>query len=450
MVQIKTGLWVDHSLPGLQGTILKLLGGKILLSDGVTHEMKAYQYVVTERTANVVSNAVAVTLTLALPRIYILFKGWIPQIIKFYGHLTKTDYLIQLRNATDYSPRRIYSILRGRVSFSAMEPEVMELDRRFSLWDHDPNRRILTGIMETLRNASNSEDAVARLARRHLAMPRQTIGFDGARLSRLRQVTKNLIEDPKAFISILTGMILLFAICIGLQVMAICSNHIIRGTAATLRNGQCAYSLVRWESGWDWLHEATPSDFYTGLTNSAIAYSKACHSANSTATQCQDLLTPTIPYDTTSDDDCPFPAQDLCKLGRKSALTFDTGFLDAKIIGINTASHFEFRRRSTCAPVMDNDTYVHIQDVGPNKVRIEYLYGRNVPGSSRSRPLIHETSFRNLWTEPRGGTYDVLYEPTPFVRFYTYEKTVVVMFRSPNIQQDMIVGYTQVSFLIQQ
>ena len=40
--------------------------------------------------------------------------------------------------------------------------------------DHDS--RILTGTLETIQNTTTIEDAVSRLARRHLAMPRLSVG----------------------------------------------------------------------------------------------------------------------------------------------------------------------------------------------------------------------------------------------------------------------------------
>ena len=42
--------------------------------------------------------------------------------------------------------------------------------------ERDHESRILTGTLTTIQNATTTEDAVSRLARRHLAMPRISVG----------------------------------------------------------------------------------------------------------------------------------------------------------------------------------------------------------------------------------------------------------------------------------
>lgn len=52
---------------------------------------------------------------------------------------------------------------------------------------------------------------------------------------------------------------------------------------------------------------------------------------------------------------CPFISE-ICANGSSSAMTHDTGLVDAKVVGINSAAHLQFRRTTTCAPLrMDGE-----------------------------------------------------------------------------------------------
>ncbi len=66
MNNIKQGFWTDHNQAGLQGTFTTV-------DDMYANAEPAYKYLVPESTAAVISNAIAVTLTLALPHLYIIY-----------------------------------------------------------------------------------------------------------------------------------------------------------------------------------------------------------------------------------------------------------------------------------------------------------------------------------------------------------------------------------------
>lgn len=65
--------------------------------------------------------------------------------------------------------------------------------------EREIHRRVLEGIVEILQDSSISEDALSRLAPRHLAMPQVTVGANGMNLNRYCRALKIFAEDPKGF-----------------------------------------------------------------------------------------------------------------------------------------------------------------------------------------------------------------------------------------------------------
>jgi hypothetical protein len=72
---------------------------------------------------------------------------------------------------------------------------------------------------------------------------------------------------------------------------------------------------------------------------------------------------------------CPFEPFGLCRGGLCSAVTFDTGLVDANIIGVNSETAHKFRRQTTCSPLNMDYPYVNKSSRGPNDTTYEDLYG---------------------------------------------------------------------------
>ena len=250
----------------------------------------------------------------------------------------------------------------------------LELGHRDITGDRYQDQRLLFGIQETLQNSATSEDAVSRLARRHLAMPRLTVGLDGGRLNSLLQLIENMKEDPRASASIFAFMLLLFAIYVGIQAMAISSSFIIGDSAAVISEGRCAYSVAYWDDDWDMKDSSVRSGFWGDLSELAIKFEQTCYSGRPSVTPCRGVLTPNLPYNSQNGTRCPFPEPTMCKLGESSAFTLDTGYLNPKMLGINARTNFEFRRRTICAPVNNNDTFLSVAYPSDNQIRFWYLY----------------------------------------------------------------------------
>ena len=413
MNNIKQGFWTDHSHTGLQGTFTTV---GTMYADAEL----AYKYLVPERTATVVSNAIAVTLTLALPRLYIILIWLLSALAKLWRRSQWSDTLNSgqrlLRRFFDKLP----STLTNRSVFAETNEIPLPLSHRDVSGHQYQDQRLCSGIQETLRSSATSEDAVSRLARSHLAMPRLTVGLGGTRQNRLLQLIQNLKEDPRGFASILALMLLLFAIYIGLQVMAISSSFIIGDSAAVINEGRCAYSVAYWDDDWALNPSSVRSGFWGDLSELALKFEQTCYSGRPSMIPCRGVLAPNLPYVSHSGTRCPFPEPTMCKLGDSSAFTLDTGFLNSKILGINARTNFEFRRLTICAPVNNNDTFVSVSNPSDKQIQFEYLYDDRGPPITDRYTSIKEIKWVPKWDYYGLQNFHVLYEFLSFIELQTY------------------------------
>ena len=370
MSDIKAGFWQDHDFRGSQCEHYVSLSAIVDITI-------AYQYLIPEKRANLISNAIAVTLTLALPRVYILFKRSIPSLLNFLNWIVQLEFLSWLRQASSSIFEKIHGRL-GRTSSSTLSVETPVELNAASYPDEDRERRILTGTLATIQGSTTTEDAVSQLARRHLAMPRLTIGDDALHPHSLRRTFENIAMEPGASGYILLFMFLLFAIYIGIQVIAVSSSFIIGGSAATIKSGACAYYVTgNWTNDWEIISFSAHHRHQSSLTELALTYAEACYQSTESTTPCPMAATRSIIHNTSTSSSCPFPNESMCKFGNKSVFAMDSGFVQASRLGINSARRFEFRRRTTCSPVLDNETFVDSHNVSENVVEIRYLYQDN-------------------------------------------------------------------------
>ena len=97
---------------------------------------------------------------------------------------------------------------------------------------------------------------------------------------------------------------------------------------------------------------AAHSDVYNYQMEARAAdYAQNCYDAETAADPigCDFFYNSSIGFTTKSFDRCPFEPFELCRDGLYSAVTFDTGLVDANIIGINSETAHKFRRRTTCS-----------------------------------------------------------------------------------------------------
>ena len=89
----------------------------------------------------------------------------------------------------------------------------------------------------------------------------------------------------------------------------------------------------------------------------------------------------------------------MCKYQNDSVFAMDIGFLSFRVLSIDSPRQFEFRRQTSCSPVVDPKEHGNIQNISNEILRVEYRYG---VGSNRWRRWIwleHRSLNYNDWTD---------------------------------------------------
>ena len=330
----------------------------------------AYQYLLSERNATLISNAVAVTLTLALPRVYVLLKCAITGLLTLHRLVGQRMTQTRLRGASKVFFEKVLASFGRSPSKIGLNMAPLEVTSSTQS-EGDREMRILVGTLETIQGSTTAEDAVSRLVRRHLAMPRLVIGNG---VFCLRRMVENVRDEPGASGQILVVIVLLFAIYVGLQVTAISSGFIIGDSAAPIKGGTCAYYVTAGHLNWEKHGSGADHGYQNSLADSTIGYTRACYHSNVFTNLCSRTLSRTILHNTSSGSTCPFPNKAMCKNGDSSVFTMDSDFVDANSLGINSPRKSEFRRRTTCSLVLDNERFVQSHIVSENVAEISYSY----------------------------------------------------------------------------
>jgi len=121
---------------------------------------------------------------------------------------------------------------------------------------------------------------------------------------------------------------------------------------------------------------STRADVYNrGKETRAAEYAKYCYGQPSTPIPlyCRFFQEQSIPYTRNFSWDSPFPSDRILVEGVQP-ITFDTGLVDASVIGINDEETYKFRRRTTCTPLNTDAPYVIDASVAED-VAYKYYYG---------------------------------------------------------------------------
>ncbi|CAN9365240.1 unnamed protein product [Alternaria sp. RS040] len=115
--------------------------------------------------------------------------------------------------------------------------------------------------------------------------------------------------------------------------------------------------------------------------NRAAIYAQECYDwgndKKGKAMTCDFFYNSTLRYNV-SPSSCPFYDNEICHAGALpgGAVTFDTGYLDSSLLGINANPTYNFRRTTTCAPLSDQPPYVQHFYNSPVDRGYLYQYGK--------------------------------------------------------------------------
>lgn len=211
------------------------------------------------------------------------------------------------------------------------------------------------GPVNTLRESSDSRDFVWDSIRSLLR--------DGAKLT-----------DSASPITIVV-ITVLFALFVVQAIAGVFSAKI-----ATDRDGlSSSQHCGIWQFNEDAGGEAADRDDLNNYRKEARAsqYARTCYNSQDPTEpfSCRVFYNQSIAYTTKTDQLCPFPSSELCHDGLYSAISFDTGYIDASVIGVNSPTTHKFRRTTSCSPLNMSEPYVLRSSKGDNSSAYYYQYG---------------------------------------------------------------------------
>ena len=146
-------------------------------------------------------------------------------------------------------------------------------------------------------------------------------------------VWRNLLQRPfDVLLSLLVSVFFVVAIFVAESSGTILSANIVSDTTALVSSSKCEIGS------------------YFTSQQAAYEYGRNCYHAELGANGCNFFYNQSVAYTEKHWQKCPFISE-ICANGSKSAMTLDTGLVDAKVVGINSAAHLQFRRTTTCAPL---------------------------------------------------------------------------------------------------
>ncbi|KAI9863418.1 MAG: hypothetical protein M1813_003860 [Trichoglossum hirsutum] len=147
-------------------------------------------------------------------------------------------------------------------------------------------------------------------------------------------------------------------LCAGIFTSKISLGNVVIGDGGA----NCGFYLLTGMGNIESPAETLPDDqldWLNTLANGTAAaenYARNCYEAENIA-DCNRLASRRLEWKATHNASCPF-ASGICLEGENSALTLDTGHLPFSKLGINMASHYSFRRVTTCSP-LNNDPFIY-------------------------------------------------------------------------------------------
>lgn len=262
------------------------------------------------------------------------------------------------------------------------QPTVLDMPQQAFLPTPHISSRIGSGIMTTIYNASTLEEAAVQIARKHLAMRRNTVGEDhqpdGSRPTISAYVIENLKQDTWSFALISALVLMLFGLFIGEQVVAIFVAGIMSGSTGLSTSPDCGNWIGDYNlAGHDlFLYQSIA---LAAAQERATLYVENCYGNNTALEACNLYYNRTISYSEEHNASCPFLGG-VCLYGQNSAYALDTDYVDSNVLGINAAKRYQFKRRTTCSPIVMNSSYINYRNVAdrPDLSQIvTYDYGNN-------------------------------------------------------------------------
>ena len=325
------------------------------------------QILCTDAWSRLLTTTLTVAITLASPYIFELVFAWL-----IYSRL-RPVYANYRRRRSNY--RRLQEPVEGSI-------ESLHNSHTFDRNEYGSINPSLPDGVPTQPEPADRAPALGRGAR-------QTV------LSFLRAIIHGQVKQLPDYLFITAIVTLL----VGLFIVQSTAGYFTAGVATDkvglVNSEQCGIWQFDENAGHDL---ADLNDLYNYEKEArASQYAQHCYGSKQVTSpfSCQLFYNQSIKYDTMKDYRCPFDSPEMCLNGLYSAVNFDTGLVDASVIGVNAHPTHKFRRRTTCSPLNMSKTYIQkAQDA--NKTAFQYYYG-----PKRGSDSTYETSGRPFdWLVP--------------------------------------------------
>ena len=199
-----------------------------------------------------------------------------------------------------------------------------------------------------------------------------------------REVTWKFIESLRGRVkqanSLSTTMIVIVTVLFGLFIAQAIAGVFSAKVASDRAGLSSSQNCGIWQFDENAGGEAADRDDLSNYQKEARAsqYARTCYnSPNPTEPfSCGIFYNQSIAYTTRTHQPCPFASTELCHDGLYSAISFDTGYVDASTIGINSPATYKFRRTTSCSPLNMSEPYVLRSPPDIKGTAYDYYYGR--------------------------------------------------------------------------
>ena len=296
----------------------------------------------------------AVALSLATPRLWILIKAfilWVCCLYRCHGNqqnIAVTPMPIPLSSLSVSQTQIIYQNHPAPLSF----PE--------SLIVTEQSRSELGAARDLLRYVW------AQLASRAIHL-QESSGFD-QRLAFCKYRLPILWSNFRQPVVDIATSLILSLIFIGIFV-AESSGSVL--SAGIVSDNVALSTSLHCKTRAQYSHQG---DIFGAEALQPFSYSDQCYGAEDAADGCNYFYNQSLSFTERHNDECPFDG-DVCLRGSNSAYTLDTGQIEAKYLGINSAKRYQFRRSTTCAPVV-TDGYMKEGIISGGRRAHLYYYGQ--------------------------------------------------------------------------
>lgn len=208
---------------------------------------------------------------------------------------------------------------------------------------------------DTLKNSADSREFVWKLV--------ESLLHGGAKQA----------DSPSNIVIVITTV--LFGLFVAQAIAGVFSAKIASDQAGLSSSKHCGI----WQFNEDAGGEAADRDDWYNYQKEARAsrYARTCYNSPDPTGpfSCKVFYNQSLAYTTKTHQPCPFASSELCHDGLYSAVSFDTGYIDAGVIGINSPNTYKFRRTTTCSPLNMSESYVQRSSASTNDTAYYYYYG---------------------------------------------------------------------------